>query len=152
MLRRRRNEKLEEAITVTAIEWSEKYRTGLPDIDKDHERLFALVNELHSKADTGADENDLRKIMEELLEYVAYHFSREEGLLQSIGYRDFDDHSSSHKTLEDRLTNYVDRFSADPEGFNTKEFVAFLVSWLDKHIMVVDMAYLKSFQHFRVRV
>ena len=137
---------------MTAIEWSEKYRTGLPDIDKDHERLFALVNELHRRAETGANEGDLRKVMEDLLEYVAYHFSREESLLQSIGYSDFDDHATAHKALEKHLTSYVDRFSADPERFDTQDFVSFLVDWLDKHIMVVDMAYLKSFQHFRERV
>jgi hypothetical protein len=57
--------------TGATIEWSEEHRTGLPDIDKDRERLFALLNELNRKAETGTSGNDPPRVMEDLMEHVA---------------------------------------------------------------------------------
>jgi len=135
-----------------AFIWSEIYMTGVPDVDKDHQKIFVLINELYDGYEAGQTIVELDSHIDELLAYVAYHFEREEGLLASIGYRDLENHAHAHQALSEQMKAYASLYRSSREAFDMDDFISFLGRWLQTHILVDDMAYLESVQQLVVRV
>lgn len=128
------------------IEWSDDYNTGIFDIDKEHRMLFSLVNDLYDRVETGSGEASVRATIEALVDYVDYHFSREEGLLETCAYSDIKDHMAAHRKLQSQLETWRRSFERDPEAFDMKDFMGFLTHWLQGHILQSDMAYIPCVQ------
>ena len=57
------------------IEWKDKYRTGVPEVDHEHQELVAIINSLHegSKVD-----GDVEGFFGDLLAAISAHFALEE--------------------------------------------------------------------------
>lgn len=135
-----------------AIVWTETYATGIPDVDSDHQKIFDLVNNVYDAHQTGGGEAEVGAVIEQLLDYVNYHFEREESLLATVGYKDLEDHALAHGMLSDDMKAWAARFRADSSEFRMDEFIKFLVSWLQTHILIEDMAYLKAVSQLKARV
>ncbi len=123
------------------IEWSDSYNTGIPDIDKEHQMLFALINDLYDRVETGSAEESVKATIEALVDYVSYHFAREEGLLSVCNYPDLENHMATHRKLQNQLETYRQSYEHHPEAFDMKDFMGFLIHWLQDHILQTDMAY-----------
>ncbi len=123
------------------IEWLEKYNTGIPDIDKDHQGLFALINDLHDKVELGSAEASIKVTIEALADYVDYHFEREEALMKACDYADIENHKAGHRKLQSQVESFQDSYERDPVAFNMTDFMAFLTFWIESHILQSDMAY-----------
>lgn len=128
------------------IEWSSKYSTGIPDIDKEHQVLFTLINSLHDNVEASSTHEAIRNTIDALVDYVDYHFSREEGLLSDCGYQDRDKHIAGHRKLQSQLESFRQTFEADPDAFDMEGFMTFLTQWLQGHILQSDMAYIPCIQ------
>ncbi len=123
------------------IDWSENYNTGIPDIDKDHLGLFALINDLHDKVELGSAEASIKVTIEALGDYVYYHFEREEALMKACDYADIENHKAGHRKLQSQVESFRVSYERDPASFNMTDFVAFLTFWIKNHILQSDMAY-----------
>jgi hemerythrin len=135
-----------------AISWSNVYLTGIPDIDKDHEEIFSLVNKLHDKYEAGSASDEIDTAIKRLVNYVDEHFTREESLLTSIDYINLKPHAAAHKSLAALMNGYAEFYRSSPETFDMDDFIGFLVKWLQTHILVEDMAYLNSVRQLTIRV
>jgi hemerythrin-like metal-binding protein len=67
------------------MEWSDRYATGIEDIDNDHRTLFTFVNDLHDKIADGAADDDVGATLAGLVNYVQVHFEREEMIMTKAG-------------------------------------------------------------------
>lgn len=128
------------------IEWSEDYNTGIFDIDKEHRRLFALINDIYDKAEVGSAEPSVKATIEALVEYVIYHFAREESLMDACGYHDTESHKAEHRKLQSQVEAYRHAYERNPESFDMAEFIEFLTCWIQGHILQSDMAYIPYVQ------
>ena len=128
------------------IVWSIEYETGIPEIDADHQRLFALVNEVSdgSKSD---EDFPLGEVIVELADYVIYHFRREEALMLACDYEHVDIHKKEHQRLEETFLSFKQDFENDPRAFNVNGFTDFLTRWLRNHILVSDNDYIADIKH-----
>ncbi|MBF0246996.1 MAG: hemerythrin family protein [Alphaproteobacteria bacterium] len=112
-------------------------------IDNDHDRLFGLLDMLNmSIADR--DVNGLHFILNDVADYVRFHFSREEAGLTACGYAALDGHLDEHERLREQVRGLMDDLERNPATFDEarlNEIQAFFREWLDHHIAVVDMAY-----------
>ncbi|MBC8240422.1 MAG: hemerythrin family protein [Alphaproteobacteria bacterium] len=124
------------------IEWSDNYNTGIPDIDAEHQALFALVNDLYDRVETGSAEASINATIEALIDYVNYHFAREEGLLSSCHYPDLENHKVAHRKLQSQLETCRQSYERHPGTFDMGDFMGFLAYWLQGHILQTDMAYI----------
>jgi len=128
------------------VKWSDEYSTGIPDIDREHRGLFALINDLYDKVEAGSAETSVKATIEALVDYVNYHFDKEEILMTACKYADLDNHVAGHRRLQNQLQAYERSYSQDPEKFDMADFMSFLIYWLKVHILEADMAYVPHVQ------
>ena len=119
-----------------AISWSSRYLIGHHDIDADHQKLFELFNEFVSTVNAGQDVSALSRILNELMEYTKYHFSREEQLMRDKGYPDYQRHKKMHDTFTRQIAEAGSRLAVG--GGMGAFLLSFLAQWLAGHILGAD--------------
>lgn len=111
------------------IGWRDAFKVDIPQIDQEHHRLFDLVAAL--------DIRDMKKTVDELVDYVVTHFSNEQELMERSGYPDF----GAHLKLHEGFGAYIADFLGDGESWTeskVQELRRFLNKWLVGHILTHD--------------
>lgn len=123
--------------------WKEKYRIGVPLIDKQHEELFKRVSIfIQTIRQDSAWETKLESIKESMAfmqEYVVVHFDAEEAYQEKINYPDMANHKKAHTQFKASVNEYVQR--VQQEGYSEdllKEFGGKLMAWLIMHVAATD--------------
>lgn len=122
-------------------EWSDEFSVGVEEIDREHKRLLALVNDLHDAVQAGSAHEVLGKVMEELLFYVGYHFAHEEELFLRTNYPDFERHRLQHRALTITVKEIYEDFQLSDSEALPRQVLQFLKNWLYEHIMGPDQAF-----------
>ena len=114
-------------------------RIGIPEIDKEHEHLFELLNQTNTAllvpdADVAAITS---RLLNELYDYAMEHFAHEEAYMRSIDDPELNRQMTEHEAFRNKVT------SALTEGDLTldtaKELLSFLAKWLYRHILGSDI-------------
>jgi hemerythrin len=124
------------------IEWSNKYRIGIPLIDEQHKKLIDMTNELYlgcRKSDEAAEAYFLKTI-HGAVDYVRLHFTTEEKILERINYPDLAAHKKEHEDFAREIIQQVQAFQAGKK-FVPNVFVRYLRDWVLTHIAVSDKLY-----------
>ena len=123
------------------LTWSTEYSVEVEAIDKQHQKLFAMVNELHDAMKAGKGTQTAPRILKKLVEYVCEHFALEEAMMAEAHYPEL----ARHKAEHDKLTSEVAKMLQDIESGKTvlsMKLLQFLRSWLQDHIAGVDKKYM----------
>ena len=125
------------------LNWSDDYKTGIKAIDKDHQKLFKAINDLHDSYEIGDTNSHFSELFEILSKYVDEHFAREEEALIGMGYPepDLKSHVASHQGLASTVHEYAKLYRSNPHAISRKEILKFLGNWLTEHILKLDMDY-----------
>ena len=116
-------------------EWSEALSVGIPLLDADHRALIRLINRLHD--DPAIDPG---QVFDHLLAYIAFHFAREERILEACGFPGLDLHKNEHDAFRWFVRDLRGRHIRG-EGAVAGEMADYLKTWLNNHILIQDMAY-----------
>jgi len=119
------------------IQWSDKRRIGIPELDEQHQAMVSMLNELHLAIIGRNARETSRTILERLAEYPARHFPREEDLMQRVGYSGLDAHREQHEELARQVIDLRERLDAGGNKL-TFELLHFLKTWLAQHIHESD--------------
>lgn len=130
-----------DARPVRTIAWTKDLEIGIPVIDADHKVLVSLLNQVFESVGDNEEKATLGSVLNSLVEYTEYHFSREEKLQEVAGYGDLTAHRARHVALAGQVTDIRRRFDADPETVRGEEVLDFLRDWLVDHIKGHDFAY-----------
>lgn len=128
-------------------EMKPEYYTGIEAIDKEHTKLFELVQNTYDllNDDILLDKTDsLTSLISELIDYTRTHFAHEEAYMESIHYAYLAEHAAQHRKFEESLMEFdIDSLENDYDGQNetVENLLEFLVNWLINHIMKVDMLF-----------
>jgi hemerythrin len=124
------------------VVWDEKYATGIDLIDNQHKELFSLTNELFRACLGGeaAVQVVFKETMGRMVDYVRFHFSAEQDLLQKINYPDFQEHKKQHDTLVVKILEAVTEYS-EGKKLVPNQFVRTLRDWILGHIAHYDRLY-----------
>lgn len=126
-----------------AFEWKEFFNVGHEAMDVQHQRLFAIVNELDAglQRPDGTAEAVLEKTLVALCEYTRIHFAEEEHLMLMAEFPDYAQHKQEH----DDLIGKIEEFEARMRNGDVRlvaEVLPFLVGeWLAHHIAFEDQRY-----------
>ena len=131
------------------FEWNTIYNTGIIHIDAQHQKLVALINNLHEEMKKGSGNKILDLVLKELLEYVFYHFNAEEEMFAKYSYPEFHLHRAEHDALTKKLLELREKFKAG-NTFITSELITFLKSWLTIHILQSDMKFSKYLSTIKI--
>lgn len=119
--------------------WTDDLSVGNRFIDKDHQTLIALINQLHDAMKQGQGDAIVDAILFDLLVYTKGHFQREEAEMRRIGYAGLDAHAREHQRLLQSVNELREAEGADRSILCIKA-ADFLQEWLRKHILGSDMA------------
>jgi hemerythrin len=124
------------------VEWSNRYSVGIPLIDEQHQKLISITNTLYLGCLKG-DEKARAYFMQaihEAVDYVRYHFSAEEKLMERIDYPDLVNHKKQHDEFVKEILLEVQAFE-DGKKFVPNIFVRYLRDWVLTHIAISDKHY-----------
>ena len=122
-------------------EFSDEYLIGIDLIDREHKRLFALVERAnHMVRDwfEGNNYDEITDILKELKEYTEIHFADEESYMRSINYEGYEAQKRAHDAFISRLEELdLKKIEDNPKEY-LSSLIEFLLGWLINHILQVD--------------
>jgi len=122
------------------FQWSDDYSVKVPSIDAQHQRLVAMLNELHDGMSRGHGAEHLTPILNGLIDYTAQHFAHEEALFAEHDYPEAAEHTAEHQRLVGQVLAFKSKLENKQASINM-ELMKFLKDWLIKHILGSDMRY-----------
>ncbi len=122
------------------MKWTEEFSTGDPEIDRQHQTLFAYVDDFREVLEKGCTSETYRGALDFLELYFATHFGFEENCMYAhkcpAADRNKDEHSVFLKVVKDASEDL------DAHGFsveNAMDLMNVLENWLANHIRRVDV-------------
>lgn len=132
------------------IEWNDSLSVEIGTIDDQHKKLLEILNSLHGSSAAAKDNETVKKILNDLVEYTVYHFHHEEELMKQHNYPDLENHLAAHQTLVEQVGKFNQEFQAGRATLSSELF-KFLRSWLNGHIRGTDKRYSPHLQACGVR-
>lgn len=120
---------------MTVISWTEAMSVGNTALDKDHQKLIGMINDLDHSAP------DFLELFNAVLDYTTGHFEREEAHLDAISYPGLDAHRVQHDGFADQVAAMLKQYRAEPFDAADTRLKDFLWSWLKGHILIEDQRY-----------
>ena len=121
------------------MEWNERFSVGHVEIDKQHKRLFELVNSVSDMIKMGMTP-ELDRVISELTSYTLEHFRFEEKVMRDHNFSDLSAHIKKHEDLVKEVAAFQLKLKAG-ERVSLMSITRFLADWLTNHIMKEDFAY-----------
>ena len=121
------------------IRWSSDLETGVRAIDRQHEELIGMLNELDAAHAGGCPQSVLDDVLQRLGTYVIFHFGTEEALMAGLPHNEEHarQHRHEHAGFIEKLTGL--RAQAADNGRQTMEaLIDYLNEWLYQHILKSD--------------
>ena len=123
--------------------WNERYNIGVDIIDKEHKKLFSILNKLF---DFGQQEEKSQWVCQEAIKYfrdhALKHFADEEAYMVSIDYAGLEVHRRIHRNFRERTIPALERElelnKYSPESVN--HFLGVCAGWLIGHSLIEDHA------------
>ncbi len=127
----------------THFVWREEYRIGVDVIDKEHQRLFKIINKLFAFKE---EENTSQWACQEGIKFfkghAIKHFEDEEAYMKSINYEAFEQHKRIHKGFRENtlpaLEQELKQADYSPEA--VEHFLGVCAGWLAGHTLTEDLA------------
>jgi len=120
--------------------WTQKMSVGIAKIDKEHQGLFDIMNQLHDGMLSGRGNDTLRPVLANLAQYTKVHFGDEEALLRLHAYPRYADHLKLHETFRTQVSDLETQVKAGKVALSVST-LDLLRDWLSKHILGIDMQY-----------
>ncbi len=123
------------------MQWVPELETGIDIIDEQHRRIVDYINELDQARQTG-NANDVKHVLEKLVDYTITHFQFEEELQERAGYPFVKAHRRVHAIFTKRVGTFQARARTGEDV--VPELMSMLKVWLSSHIKGDDRDYVAS--------
>lgn len=125
------------------FEWQDEYKIGVDAIDKEHQRLFKIINKLFAFRE---EEKDSQWTCQEGIKYfkghAVKHFADEEAYMASIGYEGLEEHRRIHKGFREHTLPALEQ-ELEQANYSTDavdHFLGVCTGWLIGHTLTEDQA------------
>jgi hemerythrin len=125
--------------------WQSKYSVGVPQIDREHQKLFEVAAHLHEAMLAGQGRESEQSALSELIRYTAGHFRREEALMRRCGYAEATAHHQKHEAFTRTVLEFQARYEAGAACLSV-HLLQFVRTWLVEHIAREDVKLAASIQ------
>jgi len=122
------------------INWENKYNTGHSKIDEQHKKLVNILNDLYRGiAISKTDDEDIvfRSAIKRLIDYVGYHFSYEETIMERCEYAGIEEHKDWHRKFVAMILEEAELYKREPRLIGSR-LIRKLRDWILEHIGVRD--------------
>ncbi|MDR1957023.1 MAG: bacteriohemerythrin [Treponema sp.] len=134
----------------TFVEWKDSYSVGIPKIDAQHQELVQLTARLYDACLSGTETARFyfKQAMHDIVQYVNFHFSAEEKLMERIGFPGLPEHKRQHEAFVKKVLEDVKKFESG-KAIVPNIFARFLRDWILTHIAEVDKEYGEYVKFFK---
>ncbi len=122
------------------IKWNDSFNVNIEIIDKQHQLLVKMINDLYDAMVKKQDRETLGKLLKQLGVYAAMHFAREEHYFEMLNYPDIKAHLKEHDYFEDKIAAFEEDFETGRQNLSL-DIMKFLATWLLEHIKKRDQKY-----------
>jgi hemerythrin len=122
------------------ITWDSRLALNLDEIDRQHQKLVAMINDLDAAMQHGKGKEAIGKILEGLVAYTQFHFGTEERLLEQHAFPAAASHKGEHVAFVKKISDFKTGYAKGQLGLSIG-VMTFLSDWLRGHIMGTDRAY-----------
>ncbi len=126
------------------MEWNGTWSVGIDGIDRQHQQLFKLINDLYDAMSKGQARTVVGPVVDALLQYTQTHFAVEEKYFKQFGYPDTPAHVREHVSFINKIVAFKRDYEGNRMGLSIS-VMNFLSDWLKNHIKVVDQKYAPFF-------
>ncbi|MEZ3485053.1 MAG: response regulator [Lachnospiraceae bacterium] len=123
--------------------WKDEYNVGVDIIDKEHQRLFKIINKLFR---FGGEKDKRQWACQEGIKFfkdhAMKHFSEEEEYMTSVRYEGLDTHKRLHREFREKTLPSLER-ELEQTGYcenSVEHFLGVCAGWLMGHTMAEDRA------------
>ena len=127
------------------IQWDESISISIAGIDRQHQKIFELMNKLNNAMRKGKGKDLLANILNELADYTETHLREEEKYFALFGYSGASGHEKEHWYFESKVADFKNRLATDQLSVCI-ELLFFLSDWFRNHIQQADRKYVPLFQ------
>lgn len=120
------------AVPLMDIAWSDRFRVGHPEIDRQHQVLFGIIERAKRVVEGGGEGVDSAGVVADLVKYVVQHFRYEEELMSAAAYPRTADHRAAHEAITRKVLHFRERHVGGAES--VEAFADFLTAWVAHHI------------------
>lgn len=123
------------------LKWDKRYNVGVDIIDKEHKKLFGILNKLYA---FGSSEIKSHFACQEAIKYfkdhAIQHFADEESYMASIGYPGLEAHKRIHRDFRDRMLPALEKElgQTDYSAASIHHFLGVCAGWLIGHTLMED--------------
>lgn len=123
--------------------WQDAYNTGVDLIDREHQRLFRIINKLFAMR---GEEKDSQFMCQEGIKYfkghAVKHFADEEAYMESIGYSGLERHRKVHRSFRDGTLPALEQelMQTDYSPRAVEHFLSVCAGWLIGHTLTEDQS------------
>jgi hemerythrin len=122
------------------IEWKPEFSVCVAEIDEQHQKLYAIINELRSAQRDALDYKAILTILSQLVDYSDYHFRTEDNYMIEINYPQFLSHRKEHLAYVKRTGEFIAALESDQAALS-QQILNFLCEWWQSHIINSDLKY-----------
>ncbi|MDO3378720.1 bacteriohemerythrin [Geoalkalibacter halelectricus] len=126
------------------IAWEERFSVNVDKIDRQHQHLFRLFNQLQEAIIAKQGQEALALIVDEMVDYTLTHFATEEKYMLAYDYPELADHKAEHEVFTGKALELQSRIRND-EFILSLEVLRFLSDWIAEHICTSDQRYSRHF-------
>ena len=127
-------------VATSTFRWSKRYSVNVAELDRQHQGLFAIVNELNDALVTGEGAAVINSVLRRLVEYTRNHFAAEEALMTQHRFPALLTHCAEHDKFTRLVAKFVEDYRTGKSGVSVS-LLLFLQNWLKEHVLVSDKAY-----------
>lgn len=122
------------------LKWRDSYKTGIEQMDTQHQQLITLINELYLAIRVKESSESLDNILKNLFEYADQHLKDEETLLEEHNYPELAEQKTSHISYHESIKQLQETAETDKVAA-TLQMYTFLRKWWINHIVIEDKKY-----------
>ena len=128
-------------MAMAMYEMKPEYYTGIDFIDQEHKKLFEIANRAYELLTNEfiPDKYDyIMEVVDELRDYMQYHFDHEEEYMKSINYKRLFSQKVAHDEFIKKINSYDSEIVDEDQRESLYELLEFLTTWLVDHIYMQD--------------
>ena len=112
---------------------------GIESMDREHASQVGVLNDLKAAVRSGADDNVVYALLNELVEHTNLHFLSEQLAMRLHAYEAYESHFQEHQRLQTEVQN-LRRALETGTATDKHSLIEALRSWLLIHIQTADKA------------
>jgi hemerythrin len=119
------------------FEWVDDYTVNIDEIDAQHKRLVAMLDDLYEAIKAGKGSSALDKILSEMVDYSKTHFATEEYYMTKYDFPGYAAHKKEHDSFAVKACELQQRTCKRTIAI-TMETANYLMDWLRDHVLGTD--------------